>query len=195
MPAVDLLEAEAAERDVDALRRLAEERVLTASVRRVVLREAGREEPAGDARPRAVEVVRALRTPASAASDRLELTCAVAKTRKPSDLYGTSCYSLIAFDRRRLKTASNGMSFYATISLSHRLGENHFVRKPLSARTHAHTHTHTHTQWTDCSTLITKRSVKIHQRHLLEESPIKFVAFKACINSTRDESRQCLSTN
>jgi len=77
LPAVDLLKAEVLERDLDSLERLAEERVLAARVGRVVLRVVGREEPAGDARPRAVEVVRALGTPASTSSHYIELTCAV----------------------------------------------------------------------------------------------------------------------
>ena len=49
LPAVDLLKAEVLERDLDSLERLAEECVLAASAGRVVLRVAGREEPAGDA--------------------------------------------------------------------------------------------------------------------------------------------------
>jgi len=77
LPAVDLLEAEVLKRDLDSLERLAEERVLAARAGRVVLRVAGRKEPAGDARPRAVEVVGALRAVASTASHYVELTCIV----------------------------------------------------------------------------------------------------------------------
>jgi len=74
LPAVNLLKAEILERDLNAFWRFAEERVLTAGRRRVVLRVVRREEPAGDARSRAVEVVSALRTPASTASHHLKLT-------------------------------------------------------------------------------------------------------------------------
>jgi len=77
LPAVDLLEAEVLKRDLDALRWLAEERVLAVSIWRIVLRVVGREKPARDARPGAVEVVGALRTPASTASYNLELTCVI----------------------------------------------------------------------------------------------------------------------
>jgi len=73
---VYLFEAEVAERDVDALGWPTEERPLAARVGRIVLRELGREEATrGAPRWRAIEVVRALRTPAPAATDRLELTC------------------------------------------------------------------------------------------------------------------------
>jgi len=76
LPSVDLLKTEVLECDLDALERFAKELVLTASVWRIVLRKSGREKPTGDNRPRAIEVVSTLRTPALTAADYFELTCA-----------------------------------------------------------------------------------------------------------------------